>query len=95
MKWYHSVIMVGVLMACGCGCDSPQEQVVKKVIRDYEIAKKGGDPTEIYTDACLVAEAYKQAGDEANYLKWKEISERHKKEHEEHIKNQIYNTNYR
>ena len=95
MKFYHGVIMAGALMACICGCDSPEKKVVKKCLSDYEIAKKGGDPTEIYTNAMLVAEAYKQAGDEENYLKWKKIAQEHEKEHEEHVKNKIHNTRYR
>ncbi len=75
MNTYFKIITIASILTVGvCGCDSPEQQVVKKAIRDYEIALKGGDRTEIAVNAALVAEAYKQAGDEANYLKWKKIA---------------------
>ena len=55
-----------------CGCDVEQ-QVAKDCEKQYELAVKGGDKIEIAVNAGLVAEAYKQAHDEENYLKWKKI----------------------
>lgn len=49
--------------------------VAKDAEDQYNLAVKGGDKIEIYTNASLVAEAYKQAKDETNYLKWKQISD--------------------
>lgn len=57
-----------------CGCDVEQ-QVAKDCEKQYELAVKGGDKIEIAVNASLVAEAYKQANDEANYLKWKAIAD--------------------
>ena len=64
------------LAICGiiCGCDV-EHQVAKDCEKQYELALKGGDKIEIAVNASLVAEAYKQAHDEANYLKWKKIAE--------------------
>lgn len=50
-----------------------ENHVVEDTIKQYEIAKKGGDPIEIYTHASLVVAACLQAKDEENYKKWKEI----------------------
>lgn len=49
--------------------------VAKDAEEQFKIAVKGGDKIEIYSNASLVAEAYKQAKDEENYLKWKQISD--------------------
>lgn len=57
-----------------------QTQVANDFEDQYKIAVKGGDKMEIYTSAQLVAEGYKQAKDEANYLKWKAIADKHKAE---------------
>ena len=50
-----------------------EKQVIEDTIKQYEIAKKGGDPMEIYVHASMVVEACLQAKDEVNYKKWKEI----------------------
>ena len=55
-------------------CQSIEEQVANQEIENYNMAVKGGDPIEIAMEASLVAEMFKQAGDEKNYLKWKKIS---------------------
>ncbi len=48
-------------------------QVANDAVRQYELAKKHGDPIDVYVHAGLVAAAYLQAEDEENYKKWKNI----------------------
>lgn len=48
-------------------------QVAEDAVKQYEIAKSGGDAMDIYVHAGFVAAAYIQAKDEYNYKKWKEI----------------------
>ena len=75
MNSYLKIMSVAVILAVGiCGCDSPEQQVAEDLIKQYELALKGGDQNEIAMNAALVAEAYKQLGDEKNYLKWKKIA---------------------
>ena len=50
-----------------------EEQVASDMVQGYELAKKGGDKMEICVHAGMVSAGYLQAGDETNYLKWKEI----------------------
>lgn len=50
-----------------------QKNIALDSERQYEIAKKNGTAMDAYTRACLVAECYLQAKDEANYKKWKAI----------------------
>lgn len=58
----------------GCEVESIEKQVAKEAEKQYELSLKGGDLAEISVNAALVAEAYKQANDETNYLKWKNIA---------------------
>ena len=50
-----------------------ENQVANDAVQQYEIAKRGGDKMQTYVQASLVAAAYLQAKDEANYNKWKAI----------------------
>lgn len=50
-----------------------ENQVALDAEQQYEIAKKGGDQMQTYVQASMVAAAYLQAKDEANYNKWKTI----------------------
>lgn len=50
-----------------------ENQVAEDAVKQYEIAKRGGDKMQTYVQASLVAAAYLQAKDEINYNKWKEI----------------------
>lgn len=52
---------------------SVQNQVAEDAVKQYDIAKRQGDKVQIYVQAQMVAAAYLQAQDEANYNKWKEI----------------------
>ncbi len=64
-----------------CSCDSIvqgemnkiENQVAEDAVKQYEIAKRQGDPMMIYTEASMVCAAYLQAKDEVNYNKWKVI----------------------
>ncbi len=47
--------------------------VADDAVKQYEIAKRQGDKTQIYVQAGMVCAAYLQAKDEQNYRKWKEI----------------------
>lgn len=59
--------------------DEIHNQVADDAIKQYEIVKKDGTEIECYTQASLVAAAFLQAKDEANYNKWKEIEKQHAK----------------
>jgi hypothetical protein len=50
-----------------------ENQVAEDAVKQYEIAKRQGDKTQIYVQAGMVAAAYLQAKDEENYKKWKDI----------------------
>jgi hypothetical protein len=50
-----------------------ENQVALDAEKQYEIAKNGGDKIQTYVQAGLVATAYLQANDQANYNKWKAI----------------------
>ncbi|MFZ3065821.1 MAG: hypothetical protein WA277_11130 [Nitrospirota bacterium] len=50
-----------------------EQQVAADAVKQYEIAKRSGSAMDAYVHASLVAAAYLQAKDEANYKKWKEI----------------------
>ncbi|MDA9986675.1 hypothetical protein N9E11_01455 [Crocinitomicaceae bacterium] len=71
MKKFIYILFIFLVSACG---QSIEEQVAQKEIENYNMALKGGDPIEIAMEAMLVAEMFKQAGDQENYLKWKKIS---------------------
>jgi hypothetical protein len=53
--------------------DKIENQVAADTVREYEIAKRGGDAMDTCVHAGLAAAAYLQATDEANYQKWKAI----------------------
>jgi hypothetical protein len=67
------IYILFIFLASSCG-QTIEEQVAQEEIENYNMAVKGGDPIEIAMEAMLVAEMFKQAGDEENYLKWKKIS---------------------
>lgn len=75
----RKMILPLALVVCGflCGCDGKmiEQQVAKDAEKQYELALKGGNKIEIAVNAGLVAEAYKQAHDEENYLKWRKIAD--------------------
>jgi len=50
-----------------------EQQVAADAVKQYEITKSSGTAIDAYVHAGLVAAAYLQAKDEANYKKWKEI----------------------
>lgn len=50
-----------------------QNKVAEDAVEQYNIAYRQGDKMQIYVQAGMVAAAYLQAKDEANYQKWKEI----------------------
>lgn len=47
------------------------DQVAQDAVDQYNIAKRQGDPIQICVQAGLVAAAYLQSEDSANYNKWK------------------------
>lgn len=84
-NFYNLKVIIIILIFSSC---TSQEEIDKKVdqemakienkvaedaVREYEIAKSGGDAMDIYVHAGFVAAAYIQAKDEYNYKKWKEI----------------------
>lgn len=52
---------------------SPAQQVVDDTIKEFEIARRQGDPIQICVQAGLVAAAALQAHDEARYREWKDV----------------------
>ncbi|MGN7824567.1 hypothetical protein ACTJJB_30875 [Chitinophaga sp. 22536] len=50
-----------------------EHQVAEDAVQQYEIAKRQGDKMQTYLQASMVAQAYLEAKDEANYNKWKDI----------------------
>lgn len=60
---------------------SMESDIYQKVIDDavdqFEIAERSGDPIQASVHAGLVAAAYLQAKDEANYNKWLEIEKKY------------------
>lgn len=66
-------VALGLLLFIGCAdMDSIYAQVINDSIAEYNIAKRQGDLVDICVHAGLVAAAYLQAQDEANYGKWKQ-----------------------
>ncbi|USN88270.1 MAG: hypothetical protein H6779_02385 [Candidatus Nomurabacteria bacterium] len=53
--------------------DKIEDQVAADSVRQYNLAKQGGDAIEICVQAGMVTAAYLQAEDQPNYLKWKDI----------------------
>jgi hypothetical protein len=53
--------------------DHINNQVAEDAVKQYEIAERGGNAADTYVHAGIVAAAYLQAKDEANYQKWKQI----------------------
>lgn len=79
-------IVLGLLIAIGAiwffyggGLEQETEREMKKIenqiatdaVRQYEIAKRQGDPIQICVQAGMVTAAYLQAKDEPNYQRWK------------------------
>lgn len=57
-----------------------QKDVAKDVLRQYNtVIDNGGSEIDANVRAGMVAEAYLQAGDDANYRKWKQIANEHAK----------------
>jgi hypothetical protein len=56
-----------------------ENQVAADAVKQYEIAKNNGSPMDAYIHAGMVAVAYLQAKDEANYKKWKAIEKQEAK----------------
>lgn len=70
---FASLIAVLLLSGCNPSMDSIYQQVIDDSVRQYQLAKKGGDKIDICVMASVVVASYLQANDEANYLKWKRI----------------------
>jgi uncharacterized lipoprotein NlpE involved in copper resistance len=62
------------------GCDY-RDDAARDAVKQYELAVKGGNKAEIAVSAETVAQAYKLAGDEKNYLKWRKIADDAMKNH--------------
>lgn len=56
--------------------DGIHRQVADDAIAQYEIAKRQGDPIQICVQAGMVAAAWLQAKDEAQYREWKDVEAR-------------------
>ena len=69
--------------------NSIEDQVVKESLETYEMAKQSGDKTQIAVEAGGVAEAYKMAGDQANYQKWLKIAEEAEKNMQKEVNDDL------
>lgn len=67
-----SLSMLFMFASCSPSMKDIQQQVASDSIKAYELSKMAGDKIEICVKAGMVAEAYNQAHDEANYLPWKQ-----------------------
>jgi hypothetical protein len=74
-----SLIFISFL--CASCLDSIEEQVVQDSLESYQMALASGDKLEINLEAAMVAEAYKQAGDQENYIKWLDIAKKAEKDY--------------
>ena len=73
---FAAVLVLGAMAAIAFKGSTPHvasSDVAANVIRQYEIAKRGGSAMDAYFQAGLVAAVFLQAGDEENYHKWKDI----------------------
>lgn len=52
---------------------SIEQGVAEDAVKQYNIAKREGDPIQICVSAGLVTAAYLQAKDEKNYAEWKAV----------------------
>ncbi|KEO87814.1 hypothetical protein EH30_00090 [Erythrobacter sp. JL475] len=78
IKRFGAVLVIASgLSACEQLVDAQMDDIYDQVsgdaVKQYEIAKRQGDPIQICVQAGLVSAAYLQAQDEPNYQKWKAI----------------------
>ena len=74
---------IGVWWFAGGGLDTQvasnmsklEDQVAADAVKQYNIAKRQGDPIQICVQAGMVSAAYLQAEDEGNYQGWKRTEE--------------------
>ena len=55
-----------------------ESDVAADAVKQYEIVKRSGSAMDAYVHAGIVAAAYLQAKDEANYQKWQAIERQEK-----------------
>lgn len=65
-----------IFLVSNCDKGNIDQEIAKETIAEYEIAKKQGDKMQICIQAGMVATAFLQAKDEANYGKWKDIEKK-------------------
>ena len=70
--------------------DKIKDSVAEDAVRQYGIAKRNGDPVDVYVASSMVCAAYLQAGDETNYKKWKAIE---RQDYDTHMRYSIRNNN--
>ena len=75
-SFFAAVLCMGLLLGMvSCNDSSYPDDVIQNEIRNYNLALKSGDMAEVCAEAMLIAEMYKQANDEKNYLYWKQIAQ--------------------
>ena len=79
MKKFGAFSALLLCSACDQMVDAQMQDIEDKVATDsvsqYEIAARQGDPMQKCVQAGMVAAAFLQAKDEANYGKWKNTQE--------------------
>lgn len=73
VAWALAGLVLGCNELAAMEGDRIEAQVAEDAVRQYEIARRGGDAAEICVHAGLVAAAYLQAEDGPNHRKWKAI----------------------
>lgn len=63
----------GIEQQASADIQTAKNQIATDYAAQYEIAKKGGDISDICAQAQLAAASFLQSQDEANYKKWKAI----------------------
>ena len=67
---------VSTAVYVGVGMKGIENKAVNEVLKEYRLAKSGGDKIEICVVAGIVVAGYRQAKDKVNYLRFKKIQKR-------------------
>lgn len=77
------LLLIAIILASLTGCQKAQEMQLQSIydqttaqqLKQWDIVSRNGSDAEKYVHAGIVAGCYLQAGNEAKYKEWKEISE--------------------
>lgn len=77
------LLLITVILISLTGCQKVQEMQLQNIynqtaaqqLKQWDIISRNGSDTEKYIHAGIIANCYLQAGNEAKYKEWKDISE--------------------